>query len=409
MLGIVSTRRNHVRRLPAFAGTLLLGTALVPLAPSPAALAQEGQPVMLEEVIVTARKRAEALEDVPFSINALSANQIQERGAVNLEDVARNIPSVTIQNLGPGQSQVAIRGISAGQIVRDQPGVKEQVGVYLDESVISLSLFTPDLDLYDLERVEVLRGPQGTLYGSGSLSGTIRYITGKPDTSGNSGSAELDVNMVEKGEVGYGARGMANVAISEQAALRAVAYHTAYPGFINAVQPDGSIDKDVNDGERTGGRVSLLFQPTEALSLTPRVVYQKVEADGFNRQDIFNILANDLAPAPDRLFQFDELQQYRQLEEKFEDEFYLVDLTASYDFGPVVLTSITSYTDRQILVRRDATQLTGSITGQPGSFDPAGFPRSIYGISSPWTTPRTWRSSPRRRGWRPAATGPSSG
>ena len=102
------------------------------------------------------------------------------RGVEDIEGVAANVGGLTVQNLGPGQSQVAIRGVSAGQIVRDQPGVKEQVGVYLDESVISLSLFTPDLDLFDTKRVEVLRGPQGTLFGSGSLSGTVRYITNQP-------------------------------------------------------------------------------------------------------------------------------------------------------------------------------------------------------------------------------------
>src|SRR3954451_11846636 len=124
----------------------------------------------VEELVVTARKRDEALIDVPFSIAAQSEQMMRNRGVTNIEDLSRSVASFTVQNLGPGQSQVAIRGISAGQIVRDQPGVKEQVGVYLDESVISLSLFTPDLDLFDLKRVEVLRGPQGTLFGSGSLS-----------------------------------------------------------------------------------------------------------------------------------------------------------------------------------------------------------------------------------------------
>ena len=100
-----------------------------------------------------------------------------------IEDISRNVAGLTVQNLGPGQSQVSIRGVSAGQIVRDQPGVKEQVGVYLDESVISLSLFTPDFDLFDLNRVETLRGPQGTLFGSGSVGGTIRYITNQPSSA----------------------------------------------------------------------------------------------------------------------------------------------------------------------------------------------------------------------------------
>ena len=134
-----------------------------------------------EQIIVTATKRAESIEDIPFSINAQTQRDFERSGAGNLEDVARNVASVSIQNLGPGQSQVSMRGVSAGQIVRDQPGVKEQVGVYLDESVISLSLFTPDLDLFDLNRIETLRGPQGTLFGSGSIGGTLRYITNQPE------------------------------------------------------------------------------------------------------------------------------------------------------------------------------------------------------------------------------------
>src|SRR5439155_10224701 len=101
--------------------------------------------------------------------------------------------------LGPGQSQIAIRGVSSGQIVRDQPGVKEQVGVYLDESVISLSLFTPDIDLFDLSRVEVLRGPQGTLFGSGSESGTVRYISNQPRLGLSESIGEFAASSIDNG------------------------------------------------------------------------------------------------------------------------------------------------------------------------------------------------------------------
>ena len=125
------------------------------------------EPQLSEEVTVTAMKRELAVIDVPFSVAAPTEDVLRSRGVDNIEGVAANVGGFTVQNLGPGQSQVAIRGVSAGQIVRDQPGVKEQVGTYLDESVISLSLFTPDLDLFDVSRVEVLRGPQGTLFGSG--------------------------------------------------------------------------------------------------------------------------------------------------------------------------------------------------------------------------------------------------
>ena len=169
------------------------------LAGSPLAQAQDD---VFEEIVVTATKRASTIQDVPFSINAQTAEDIQRTGATDLEELARNVAGLSIQNLGPGQSQVAIRGVSAGQIVRDQPGVKEQVGVYLDETVISLSLFTPDLDLFDLNRVETLRGPQGTLFGSGSVGGTIRYITNQPNLEDFEGAVEADVNTVTDGETG---------------------------------------------------------------------------------------------------------------------------------------------------------------------------------------------------------------
>ncbi|HEX3058270.1 MAG TPA: TonB-dependent receptor plug domain-containing protein, partial [Usitatibacter sp.] len=110
-----------------------------------------------DRIVVTATKRESSLVDVPFSINAQTQEDIQRSGAVTLEDLSRNVAGLAVQNLGPGQSQVSIRGVSAGQIVRDQPGVKEQVGVYLDETAISMSLFTPDIDLFDLSRVETLR------------------------------------------------------------------------------------------------------------------------------------------------------------------------------------------------------------------------------------------------------------
>src|SRR5438270_6190116 len=156
------------------------------------------------DIIVTATKRASRVQDVPFSINAQTQADIQRAHAQTLEDISRNVAGLTVQNLGPGQSQVSIRGVSAGQIVRDQPGVKEQVGVYLDESVVSLSLFTPDFDLFDLNRVETLRGPQGTLFGSGSVGGTVRYITNQPKIGAVEGQVEGGVNVLSGGDIGYG-------------------------------------------------------------------------------------------------------------------------------------------------------------------------------------------------------------
>ena len=234
-----------------------------------------------DEIVVTATKRASRLQDVPFSINAQTEEDIQRANATTIEDISRNVAVLSVQNLGPGQSTVAIRGVSAGQIVRDQPGVKEQVGVYLDESVISLSLFTPDLDLYDLNRVETLRGPQGTLFGSGSVGGTLRYITNQPALGRTEGSVEANLNTVDEGDIGYHLKGAMNFPLGEPAAVRVVGYGTHYAGFVAAIGP--AAGKNVNDGSRVGGRVALLWEPTPGIKLTPRVVYQKVAANGFNR------------------------------------------------------------------------------------------------------------------------------
>lgn len=314
-----------------------------------------------EEITVTATKRATTIQDVPFSINAQTQQDIQRSGATTLEDLARNVAGLSIQNLGPGQSQVAIRGVSAGQIVRDQPGVKEQVGVYLDESVISLSLFTPDFDLYDLNRVETLRGPQGTLFGSGSIGGTIRYITNAPSMDGFEGSVELDVNSITDGDIGGHIKGMVNVPLSDTAALRAVAYTTEYGGFIDALTEGGKKVSDVNSGNRTGVRVAVTFEPNDSLTITPRLVYQEIDTDGFNRQDVFNLYANPYTTTRPPI-QLKEREQYLLLREGFEDQTLLADLYVNKSFNAFDLTFVGSVLDREILVSRDASALTGSVS-----------------------------------------------
>ena len=344
---------------PSFAQT---GQEEAAQAATPPEATQEG------EIVVTATKRASRIQDVPFSINAQTEKDIQRANASTIEDISRNVAGLAIQNVGPGQSSVAIRGVSAGQIARDQAGVKEQVGVYLDESVISLSLFTPDIDLYDLNRVETLRGPQGTLFGSGSVRGTLRYITNQPKIGRTEGSVEANLNTVAEGEVGGHLKGAINVPLGDTAAVRMVGYYTKYAGFIDALGPAGG--KNVNDGSRVGGRIALLWEPTEQLRITPRVLYQEIETGGFNREEVFNLFANPLTTTRPAVT-FDEREQFLLLREKFRDESLIADLTASYDFGGVELTSVSSYINRDILVSRDASALTGSISDDIGLPDAA--------------------------------------
>ena len=350
-------------RTPAL---LLIGTAVAAIAmPSFAQTTQEATAQAAtpedafqgDEIIVTATKRATTVQDVPFSINAQTEEDIQRANAQTIEDLSRNIAGLTVQNLGPGQSQVSVRGVSAGQIVRDQPGVKEQVGVYLDESVTSLSLFTPDLDLFDLNRVETLRGPQGTLFGSGSVGGTIRYITNQPKLGTMEGLVEANINTVDEDDLGYHLKGAVNLPLGDTAAVRAVAYGTRYGGFIDAAGPAGG--KNINDGSRVGGRLSLLWEPTANVRITPRVVYQQIRADGFNREEHYNFYDNQFTTTDGDLI--GKRKQYLLLREKFEDDTLIADLVGSVDFGGVELTSVTSYINRDILVSRDASALTGSV------------------------------------------------
>ncbi len=344
----------------------MLSTALPALALGIAApaWAQEQPATTVENdqtIIVTATKREASLLEVPFSINAQTEEAIQRAAATTLEDLSRNVAGLSIQNLGPGQSQVSVRGVSAGQIVRDQPGVKEQVGVYLDESVISLSLFTPDIDLFDLNRVETLRGPQGTLFGSGSVGGTIRYITNQPDPDGVEGLIEGNVNLFGGDDFGGHLKGMVNLPLGERAAIRVVGYFTQYGGFVNALREGGGVDENVNDGQRVGGRIALSFQPTDDITITPRLLYQEIQTDGFNRQEVYNLYANPFNTSRPAVT-FDEREQYLLLDEAFEDETLLADLTMSFGLGPVVLTSVSTYINRDILVSRDASALTGSVS-----------------------------------------------
>ncbi len=355
------------------------------------------QPLTLEAITVTAMLREQEVKDVPFSVAAATADVLRARGADNIEAIAANVAGLAVQNLGPGQNQPAIRGASSGQIARDQPGVKEEVGAYLDEVPISLSLFTPDLDLFDVSRVEVLRGPQGTLFGSGSLGGTVRYISNQPEVGESSTFGETGVSLIDRGSPGSSAKLGFNVPLGDKTAFRVAGYSNRPGGFMDAVQPNLKVNNAVNGGERTGVRAAFRIVPSGRFSLTPRLVYQDVKMDGWNRIDAFNILANPYTTTR-RAVTLGPRQLFTQIEEPFTDKFLLTDLNLKYDAGPVSLTSITSYTHRHILVVRDATALTGSITG--GTI---GLPENIYTIDAPLddsTNSKVWTQELRLSGGR---------
>jgi iron complex outermembrane receptor protein len=172
---------------------------------------------------------------------------------------------------------------------------------------------------------------------------------------------EGNLNTVTDGEIGGHGKGAVNIPLGDKAALRIVGYYTEYGGFIDALREGGSIDEDVNSGSRAGVRVALRLEPTDNIVITPRVIYQDTNTDGFNRQEVFNLYANPFTTTRPAVT-FDERQQFLQLDEEFDDETLITDATVEVGLGAVDLTSITSYTDRSILVSRDASALTGSVS-----------------------------------------------
>ena len=317
----------------------------------------------LDEVVVTATRRTETVMDVPFSVNVQEEADIQRLNTFSLEGLSRNVAGLSIQNLGPGQNVINIRGISSGQIVRDQAaGIKEQVGVYLDDTPISLSLFTPDLDLYDVQRVETLRGPQGTLFGSGSIGGTVRYVTNKPQLGVKDVRTQFDLNTIDSGSAGGHVKAAFNAPLGDNAAVRVVGYGTRYGGFIDALRVTGAVDDNVNDGGRFGSRVSVLWKPTENITIFPRLVYQNIDMDGFNREEFFNHVCQPVfqdaaqsaawrAPAipadGGSLRRRNPAPWTTSIKWNVNDRF-----EATY---------VASYTKRDLLVSRDASALGGSI------------------------------------------------
>jgi iron complex outermembrane recepter protein len=351
-------RSSHQARTSIFASTSILALAFTASAFAQEKAAAEASP---GDIIVTASKRAQNLQDVPFSIAAQTEAQIRSSGATNIAELSRNVAGLFVADLGPGQSTVSIRGGSSGQVVRDESSRKSAVAVYLDETDVSLSLFTPDLELFDLNRVEVLRGPQGTLFGAGAAGGVVRYITNAPKFDALSGTGEVSFGSIKDGGNQYSAKAAINApVITDTLAVRAVGYYDKLGGFIDGINQQGAIAKDVNSGKKYGGRVAATFKAGDTITVTPRIVYQKLETNGFPRGDIYNLFRNPFTTtrAPGT---FDGRQQFKQSREGIDDKFLLGDMTINAELGPVTLTSVTGYMNRKVNVYRDTAQLAGQI------------------------------------------------
>lgn len=228
---------GSVTRLP-LAVAILLAISSTAMAQDPAAKAtsessDEVAPT-LAEVLVTAQKRTESLQDVPISIQVLGTQQLDELNINDFDDVVKLIPSVSFESNGPGFNQVYMRGVASGGNGNHSASLPS-VGVYLDEQPITTIQGALDLHFYDIARVEALAGPQGTLYGASSQSGTLRIITNKPDPSGFEAGYGLELNSIDNGGTGHVAEAFVNIPLSESAAIRLVGWQKEDAGYIDNV------------------------------------------------------------------------------------------------------------------------------------------------------------------------------
>ena len=270
------------------ASTMLAGT---PVLAAEAAGASPGSNTF-GEIIVTASKREENIQKVPMSIQAIDTKKLTQLNVTSFQDYVKFMPSVQFQNQGPGASTLYMRGVSDGG-VNNHSGPQPSVGSYLDEQPITTIGGTLDVHIYDVARVEVLPGPQGTLYGASSEAGTLRIITNKPSTSGFSAGYDLQANTVAHGGQGYVAEGFVNVPITSNVAIRLVGFSERDAGFIDNVAgtrsfiaPESTINNSAyvkhqyNSVETYGGRVALKWDITDNWSVTPSVIAQDARADG---------------------------------------------------------------------------------------------------------------------------------
>jgi len=216
-----------------FAASTSIYAQQAPSAAEPAA--QQGSGEGLEEIVVTAQKRSETLQSVPISIQVLGSEKLAEMQVASFDDYAKLLPSVSIESFGPGQGQAFFRGIVSTSNGYLHAGPRAVSGMYLDETPITTIGGNPDLHMYDVQRVEALAGPQGTLYGAGSLSGTLRVITNKPTTAKFEGGYDVQTGKASKGSLGGEFEGFVNVPLSENMAVRLVGYVDREGGFIDNV------------------------------------------------------------------------------------------------------------------------------------------------------------------------------
>jgi outer membrane receptor protein involved in Fe transport len=316
--------------------SILLSGALLVFSGSPAWAQEAGAEQLFGpaegDIVVTAQKRAERLIETPQSVTAMSADDLAKLGADQFVDFANTVPGLQFTTQGAGSAQISMRGVTTGA------DVGPTVGIYVDEVPYgSSSSFANgvrralDVGLFDIERVEVLRGPQGTLYGASSMGGVLKYVTRTPSLTDFGGSAQIGIADTRSGAMSYDGSAVLNAPIvDDKAAVRASGFYSRDGGYVD--NPTTG-ERNVDSGKVYGGRVDLLAKPTDDLSVRLTGFAQNIRRDGGSYASI-SLAGVPIAGA---------LDQVHPLAEPFRSNFRLVSGTVAYDLGGATLTSVTSY------------------------------------------------------------------
>lgn len=310
----------------------------------------DSQQQQLEEVIVTSQKREERLQDVPIPVTAISATALADENQPSLQDYYSRVPGLSLTpNEFGGAPTVAIRGITSGDFTNPTVGVTVDEVPFGPSTVNGGGYFAPDLDLSDLARIEVLRGPQGTLYGASSMGGLLKYITTDPSTDAFGGRLQAGLSGIHNGSgVGYNVSAAVNMPVNDTFAVRASAFRREEPGYIDNVQ---SGQRGVNKVENTGTHLSALWRPSSNFSLKLSAVFQDNKLLGSPYITIEPGLQG---------LQQDFLPRSGGVERKFQ----AYSATATARLGTFTLTSVTGYSVSQLYDELDFTQILGEVTYQ---------------------------------------------
>jgi outer membrane receptor protein involved in Fe transport len=299
----------------------------------------------LQRVVVTANKRSEKQSDVAGTVSVISGNDLERRGARDQEDFLKLTPGVQLNRGDPNNNGITIRGLSSQASPESGGGQQNPSGRYLEDVPLASPIgkgLVADILPFDLDRIEVLRGPQGALFGSGSLGGALRYVLAKPDMKSFGATAQVGVSRVSQGKTAPSLYGMVNVPLNESAALRVVAFDRTSPGYIDN---KGTMTKDANKTNQTGGRILFTVKPIKELTATVVTSTQKTS------QDDFSYVFGDAK----------KLEHDNPTLGRGTSQFDFSSLTVDYDLGSTTLTSITGHWKTNSNGVGDDTRLFGTL------------------------------------------------